>query len=156
MRKYTKEILEPIIKESFFWADVCRKLKIKPSTGSQSYIKIVSVGFGLEFSHFKGKGWNKGKIFEKKKPISFYLVNNGRKIDGTRIRKRLVSEGLKEEHCEICNITDWMGKKAPLELDHINGNHEDNRLENLRILCCNCHAQTDTYCSKNRKSKSIK
>jgi 5-methylcytosine-specific restriction endonuclease McrA len=62
----------------------------------------------------------------------------------------LINEGIKEHKCELCGITEWNGKPAPIELDHINGKHTDNRIENLRILCPNCHAQTPTW----RKSKS--
>lgn len=60
--------------------------------------------------------------------------------------------GLLEPKCAICGLTEWRGKSgedAPLQLDHINGINTDNRLENLRILCANCHTQTDTYCGKN-------
>jgi heterodisulfide reductase subunit B len=63
-------------------------------------------------------------------------------------------EGLKEHKCECCGIIEWNGKPAPIELDHINGNRRDNSLDNLRVLCPNCHAQTDTYRGKNKKCAS--
>ena len=66
-----------------------------------------------------------------------------------------MKEGLKENICEICNIKEWNGKSINMHLDHINGNNIDNRIENLRMLCPNCHSQTETYCVGNIK-KSIK
>ncbi len=67
---------------------------------------------------------------------------------------RLFKEGIKKEQCENCNNTHWLNKKIPLELDHINGNNTDNRIENLRILCPNCHALTLTYRGKNKKKSA--
>jgi hypothetical protein len=55
---------------------------------------------------------------------------------------------MKEERCEDCELSEWMGTKIPLELHHIDGNNENNNLDNLEILCPNCHALTDTYCRK--------
>ena len=72
------------------------------------------------------------------------------------MRKKLIEEGIKENKCENpeCGITDWHGKFLPLELHHINGNHYDNRLENLILLCPNCHAQIHGYNKpKERKVK---
>lgn len=68
-----------------------------------------------------------------------------------RLRLKLIREKVKEHKCEICNLSQWNGLPIPLELDHINGNKKDNRLENLRILCCNCHAQTSNW--RGRKLK---
>ena len=64
------------------------------------------------------------------------------------LRKRLIEEQLKPNRCERCLLGVWNGRPIPLELDHINGKRDDNRLTNLRILCPNCHAQTDTYRGK--------
>ncbi len=66
-----------------------------------------------------------------------------------KLRQRLVSEGLKAAQCEECLATTWNGRPVPLELEHVNGRNDDNRLENLKLLCPNCHAQTPTYRGKN-------
>jgi hypothetical protein len=73
----------------------------------------------------------------------------------SRLRQRLIAEGLKAPRCENCGLSSWRGELLPLALDHINGDPHDNRLENLRILCPNCHSLTDTWCGrKNRPAYS--
>jgi len=67
----------------------------------------------------------------------------------TKLKERLIDAGIKECKCEWCEITQWRNLPITLELDHINGNNSDHRLENLRVLCPNCHSQTDTF--RNRK-----
>lgn len=67
-----------------------------------------------------------------------------------RLKKRLVKAGMLNECCATCGIHEWLGKKLVLDLDHINGVRSDHRLENLRLLCPNCHSQTPTYKSKNK------
>ena len=79
------------------------------------------------------------------------LSNKEQYKNSNRLKKRLIEENVKEACCEICGIEEWLGKPAPLELDHINGDRFDNSLENLQILCPNCHAQTETYRGKNKK-----
>lgn len=78
------------------------------------------------------------------------LLVAGSSIGGSRLLRRLIREGYKEARCEACQQSEWQGKPIPLELDHINGDPTDNRLENLGVLCPNCHALTPTYCGRNR------
>lgn len=61
-----------------------------------------------------------------------------------------------ESYCYECKLTEWCGKNIPLELDHIDGSHNNNSLDNLRLLCPNCHAQTETYRGKNKKGYTKK
>ena len=72
------------------------------------------------------------------------------------IKDVLIKEDLLEEVCSICNIGSiWNGKRLVLQMDHINGDNSDNRLSNLRLLCPNCHSQTETYGGKKRSVSSV-
>ena len=70
------------------------------------------------------------------------------------LKKRLIKEFSWKDECTVCTLNTWNNKSIPLEIDHINGIHSDNRIENLRFICPNCHAQTDTYKGKNIKKKN--
>lgn len=140
--KYTKEILDPVVQRSTSWAAVCRELGVKPMTGAQVHIKKRAVEFGIDFSHFLGARSNLGKSFPAARVtlaiLDGYLVK-GSTINSHRLKEYLWRLGLKPKACEDCGITEWRGKPAPLDLDHVNDDHFDNRLENLRIRCANCH-----------------
>ena len=69
-----------------------------------------------------------------------------------KLKKRLLEDGIKQHVCEHCGLMHWQGMEIPLELHHINGDNRDNRLENLQLLCPNCHALTDSYRGRNKKS----
>lgn len=105
---------------------------------------------GLDTSHFMGQAWRRGMTAPvvPPRPLEELLVD-GRLLQTNRLKKRLMADGLKQDRCEICLRDSWNGRPIPLELDHINGRRDDNRLANLRILCPNCHAQTDTYRGRN-------
>lgn len=151
--RYTKDKLEFAISGAKSWAAVCRYFNVKPATGSQSHIKKRAEGFGLDFSHFTGRGWSRGKSF-KRRPIQDYLVKDGPFIGSHALKLRLYDEGIKDRVCELCGLREWMSKEIRFDLDHINGDHGDNRLDNLRIVCPNCHSQTPTYC-KTRATREI-
>jgi 5-methylcytosine-specific restriction endonuclease McrA len=81
-------------------------------------------------------------------PLDDLLVK-GRKTNRSHLKGRLLAAGLKQNKCEICGITSWMGEPLNAQLHHINGDGTDNRLENIQFLCGNCHSQTDTYGGRN-------
>jgi len=89
------------------------------------------------------------------KPIDEYLVV-ARRTSRTHLKARLIAEGLKENRCEICAITQWLGKPLSAQLHHKNGDGSDNRLENIEFLCPNCHSQTDTYGGRNGHRQSTR
>ncbi|MFL5894536.1 MAG: HNH endonuclease signature motif containing protein, partial [Thermoleophilaceae bacterium] len=86
-------------------------------------------------------------------PIDELLVA-GRKTHRWHLRRRLIALGLKENRCEVCGISDWLGKPLSLELHHVNGDGLDNRLENLQLLCGNCHSQTGNWGGRNARRKA--
>lgn len=136
--KYTKEMLTPIIKESITWADACRKLSIKPLSGSQTYLKKVAVKYDIDYSHFIGKSFNKGKKLPPPMNALKYCFN-GSNIGSHKLKSYLIRDGYKENKCEICGISEWNRYKLSLELDHIDSNHFNNEFNNLQIICPNCH-----------------
>ena len=154
---YTNEQFIEAVKTSLSIAEVCRKLGIKAAGGNYATVKNKIKKLNLDSSHFTGKAWNQGKRYKMivpSKPLCEVLVK-GIPYQSDRLRQRLIKEGLKEHKCECCLNTEWLGEPIKLELHHVNGDHNDNRLENLQILCPNCHAFTDNYRSKNQ-GKSAK
>ena len=86
----------------------------------------------------------------RRRPLEEILVRDSDWTNTARLRERLIEEGLREAHCEACGLNRWCGAPAPLQLDHIDGDRRNNLIDNLRILCANCHALTATWCSRNR------
>lgn len=107
----------------------------------------------IDTRHFEKPCWNKGKKTGHIFPLSDYLQNK-RSIISHALRLRLFEEKIFEKKCSGCGRRKWLGNNMPLELDHIDGNKHNNSLQNLRILCPNCHVFTETYKSKNRKNVS--
>lgn len=93
---------------------------------------------------------DKTKPTGKKIDLAEILEGKHPEYQTFKLHKRLLKEGIKEHKCEICGNTMWNGEKIPLQLDHIDGNPHNHLLNNLRMLCPNCHAQTETYCGKNK------
>ncbi len=117
---------------------------------------------GISTSHFTGQAWARGKTVathaavarvraRNTRPTECVFVENSPETCGYRLVKRLVRLGWTYA-CVECGITEWRGVMLRLHLDHINGIHTDNRFDNLRLLCPNCHSLTRTYCGRNRRS----
>lgn len=129
-------------------AGVLRALGCRPTGSSYQRIRELLQREGVDALSLPGQAWSRGRQDLARKPLDQMLVR-GRRGDAGHLKKRLLREGVFEARCSVCLITRWRGRPAPLELDHVNGDRSDNRLENLRLLCPNCHAQTPTYRGKN-------
>lgn len=155
---YKKENLGKIVKESFSLAEVLRKIGIKDMGSNFATLKKYIQLYGLDTSHFRGRTWNKGMQHTDYAALNKLedVLKLNTYIKGCCLKNRLIKEGLKESKCERCgNNGVWMNAKLTLELHHINGDHYDNRIENLQILCPNCHSQTKNYRNKNVSRKEI-
>jgi hypothetical protein len=148
-KNYTDEEFSLAVKESGSIRQVLQKLNLREAGGNYQCAKERIKKLNLSTTHFHGQSWNKGKKLPKRNPIETYLVED-RLVQSNSLKKRLINEGLKQHKCESCGITEWNGQPAPIELDHIDGNRYNNTLQNLRVLCPNCHAQTPTYRGRNK------
>lgn len=131
------------ISESRSKAEMARILNCRVGTLQNALTRM-----GIEYG---GNKSNKGKDSKSYKSAYEYMASE-QYVSTHRLKLKLLKEGIKNHQCEICKITEWMGKPVPVELDHIDGNRYNNDLSNLRVLCPNCHAQTDTYSGKNVKN----
>jgi 5-methylcytosine-specific restriction endonuclease McrA/predicted nucleic acid-binding Zn ribbon protein len=151
MNKFTREDYMNAAKVSFSYAGMCRYLGLTPRGGNYATLKNKIKDYNIDISHFTGQGWNVGL---KYRPMKHYklseILQKDFPYDTTKLKKRLVEDGVKKHKCENCGLVKWNGKEIPLELHHINGDRNDNRIENLQLLCPNCHAQTDGYRGKNK------
>jgi HNH endonuclease len=132
-------------------AEIIRLLGLKPGGGTQQHInhRMQILGIALRehdpWAWMREPGANTGG---RQMPLSEALTSPSPYMHISKLRKRLIGAGLKKNQCEECGIGEWMNKPLTCELDHIDGNRSNNRLENLRMLCPNCHAQTETWCRR--------
>ncbi|MFZ4500433.1 MAG: HNH endonuclease signature motif containing protein [Minisyncoccia bacterium] len=152
-KKWGDENLIAAVKDSLSVRQVIKKLGLIEAGGNYVQIQQRIKALNIDISHFTGKGWNKGGVF---RPIPLQelssLLINGSLVQSHKLKKRLFREGLKKPQCELCNWSkESLDGRIPVELDHINGNRFDNRIENLRILCPNCHSLQPTHRGKNKK-----
>lgn len=147
---YTIEDLREAVKNSFCWSDVCRQVGVSICTFNFKRMQRLCEENNIDFSHYNVKqtfrrnktNWTAETLFVENCPIH----------RGT-LRPVLIRLGFYSGQCDECGISDvWNGKPLTIEIDHINGISTDNRRQNLRWLCPNCHSQTSTY--RRRASKT--
>ncbi len=151
-RKYTDEQLREAVKASYSVRELLKRLGLTPRGGNYETVRRRIDELGLDTSHFLGQAILRGKTHNYgTRPLDQILVH--KKLENTwRLKNRLVSEGAKEARCERCGSTEWLGELIPLELHHKDGDRTNNSLENIELLCPNCHAQTDNYRGSKKKA----
>ncbi|MFJ9887705.1 HNH endonuclease [Streptomyces sp. NPDC091287] len=149
--RHTEETLRELAALSTSVAEVVRRLGISPVGGNQAHIGRRIAALRIDTSHFTpvGPGSRRTKTSQTTS-LTLRAPSDGR-IPGERLRRDLVRTGVEHACSECGNVGKWLGQPLRLEVDHVNGDWWDNRLENLRLLCPNCHAATDTYRGRRRR-----
>jgi 5-methylcytosine-specific restriction endonuclease McrA len=147
---YTIKQLNDAVSSSISLREVLFKLNLKQAGGNYTTLKRKIQENNINTSHFLGQRSNSGSRHRggRKLNLSEYLIKDS-KYQSFKLRNRLIKENIFTWQCSSCKNTEWMNQKIPLELEHINGVNSDNRLENLTLLCPNCHALTSTYRGRN-------
>lgn len=149
--KVTDEEFIEIIKNNLSIRDCLKSQGLIPSGGNYRVFHDRIKKLQLDISHFTGQGHLKGKTHNWAPEFSIedsFVI--GGSLSSYRLNRKIRKHNLKEYKCSECGIFEWLGKELSLHIDHINGINNDNRLENLRFLCPNCHSQTDTYAGKSK------
>jgi hypothetical protein len=160
--RYSKESFEKAVKNAKSIKEALKNMGLRAAGGNYKIFHKYVDKYNIDTSHFETREEIYKRTINKhaynvKTPLSEILVENSN-YNRTHLKKRLYKEGLKERKCEMPGCgqgEEWMGKKMSLILDHINGVHNDNRIENLRIVCPNCNATLPTHCGKHKRIKSF-
>jgi len=139
----TDDEFRQAVAESLSVWQVLGRIGLVPAGGNYKTVHSRIRQLGLDTTHFTGQGWNTGTRFSsfgRKASLAEILQAYSPYAFTHGLKKRLLKEGLKKHCCEECGLREWREKPVPLELHHVNGVNNDHLIENLQLLCPNCHA----------------
>jgi hypothetical protein len=146
--KWTREVLQSAVSASHTMAEVLRRLGLDPVGGNHAHISRRLSVYGIDTSHLDRSSRRAARVPRPRHqdwPLVRQEPGAARRIKNPLLRKAIRAAGLPERCSDCGNPGEWQGEQLMLEVDHVNGDWSDNRLPNLRFLCPNCHATTDTY-----------
>jgi 5-methylcytosine-specific restriction endonuclease McrA len=150
--QFETKFLQEILDNSKSYVELFDKMNLKVS---KSLIKMLQYRIKKEnLNREKFIDNTKKNMFSFERKLDDVLVENSTYLCSSNLKIKLLKYELIKYQCDICGISKWNGKTLVLQLDHINGINNDNRIENLRLLCPNCHSQTETYAGKKKKEKN--
>ena len=152
----SKEEFAKIVKSFDSLADIIRHFNLSAAAGNYKTLKRRITNDGVDISHIKlGISSNRNRRFERKYTKE-YLLGGGEVPSHSvkELKKYLIEYGVLKQQCQICGQgSTWNNLPLVLQMDHINGNREDNSIKNLRLVCPNCHTQTHTFSGKKTNKK---
>ncbi|MFD4026715.1 HNH endonuclease signature motif containing protein [Streptomyces sp. NPDC058576] len=144
--RWTEEVLQAAVASSTTMCEVLRRLDLEVVGGQHTHISRRVMALGIDTSHFSAPP-RKGEI-RRRRPEELLVDQSqslARRVPGERLKRAMIAMGA-TERCALCGTgRTWRDRPLPLEVDHIDGNWRNNRPQNLRLLCPNCHSTTDTY-----------
>jgi hypothetical protein len=150
MRKWKDEDLIKELPRCKTKSELIKKLGLSVRPGNYETINLYIKKLDLDCSHLLGRAHGT-TIPPNKQDLKDILIKDSTYTNTTQLKKRLVKNGLLINKCYICDLEPlWYSKTLIMILDHINGNHQDNRIKNLRLLCPNCNSQQTTFCRKKK------
>jgi hypothetical protein len=150
--RFTEEQARAAIAESKSWTEALRRLGYCPSGGNPVTLKKYVAAWGISVDHFDPYRGVMERLRKPKLSLEEILVEHST-YSRSNLKQRLLEAGLKQPRCEMCGQGEtWRGRHMSMILDHINGVRNDNRLENLRMVCPNCAATLDTHCGRATES----
>ena len=145
--RWTRDVLEQAVAASTNRCEVLRHLGLEVVGGHHTHISRRIKAYGIDTSHFKVPT-RRGKPWRPRTPEAFLVeqpADRARRVPSDRLKWAMASSGV-AERCALCGTEAvWRGRPLPLEVDHVDGDWRNNRIENLRLLCPNCHSTTDSY-----------
>jgi hypothetical protein len=155
LRTWSDLMLIAAVTKSLTQTEVLQHLGLRPAGGNFASVKTHILRLGLNTDHFNPISRQVLNLFSRRDPTTVFTTNSS--VTGKQLRKHMLSEPAFTYSCELCgNIGLHLNRSLTLQIDHRNGIHTDNRKENLRFLCPNCHTQTETFAGRNAKRQKPK